>query len=533
MKRQQGQSHVEAGAAGVSGAPGNRAGKYRAFRWGAVAAAIVLALLCVAVLRRGGGSSTPADVGPTTTVQCGPLTINVTESGMIHPREQMILRNDLERDAKITFIVDEGKQVKKGERLVELDVTELEQFIVERRIRVQTAEAQLVYAEENLKVVENQGQSDIEKAELAWRFARQDLKKYVEGEYPRLLKAAESKITLAAQELSRANDVLGWSKTLYEEKYLSRSELQRDELTAKKAELDFSLAETDKELLATYTYTRQMEQLQSDVNQTEMALERAKRKHNATTAQAQAEFKSQKARYEFERRQLKEDEDEVARATKYAPIDGMVLYASSVEDWRDDEDPIKHGSVVNEQQEIIYLPTTSAFNADVKILEVNLRKVSVGLPARITADAIPGRVFTGHVAQIAPLPDSDDWFSNPNLKVYNTVIAVDSNDPALRNGMSCRVEILVQHYPDAVYVPIQTVTRVHRQTVVHVLEDGRLVPRPVEIGLDNSRFVRVLGGLEVGEVISLAPPLAASEAEPETRDANEVPEPNRTGEHPS
>lgn len=259
---------------GASTGTGNGASKYRTLRWALIAAAVVLALLCVAVLRRGGRSSTSSDIGPTSIVQCGPLTINVTESGTIHPREQIILRNDLERDAKITFIVDEGKQVKKGERLVELDVTELEQFLVERRIRVQTAEAQLVYAEENLKVVENQGQADIDQAELAWKFAQQDLQKYVAGEYPRLLKAAESKITLAAQELSRANDILGWSKTLYEEKYLSRSELQRDELTAKKAELDLSLAETDKELLTNYTYARQLEQLQSDVKQAEMALER-------------------------------------------------------------------------------------------------------------------------------------------------------------------------------------------------------------------------------------------------------------------
>lgn len=250
-------------------------------------------------------------------------------------------------------------------------------------------------------------------------------------------------------------------------------------------------------------------------------------------AQAQAELKAQRARYEDERNELTGDEEEVAKAIICAPIDGIALYASSVEDWDEDEPQIERGAIVDENREIIYLPTASTFNADVKILEVNLRKVSVGLPARITVDAIPGKVFPGRVSQIAPLPDSDDWFSNPNLKVYNTVIAVDANDPALRNGMSCRVEILVQRYPDAVYVPIQAVTRVNRQPTVHVLVDGRLVPQPVEIGLDNNRFVHVLSGLEAGEVISLAPPLASSEADPEASEPNAVSEPNRGGESPS
>jgi len=501
---------------------GNKTGNRRVFRWALIAAAVVVGALCLAILRNGSRSSEALNTGPTTVVRCGPLTINVAESGTIHPREQMILRNDLDRDAKITFIVDEGKQVKKGELLVKLDVTMLEEFVVERRIRVQTAEAQLVYAEENLKVVENQGQADIEQAELTWKFAQQDLQKYTDGEYPRLVKAAEAKITLAKQELSRANDVLGWSKRLYEEKYLARSELQRDELTANRADLDLQLAEADLELLKNYTYTRQIEQVRSDVRQAEMALERAKRKHAATMAQADAQLKAQRARYEDERAELKEDEDEIARATICAPIDGMVLYASSVEDWDEDLPQIQQGAIADQNREIIYLPTTSAFNADVKTLEVNLRKVGVELPARIMVDAIPGKVFPGRVTQIAPLPDPDNWFSNPNLKVYNTVISVDANDPALRNGMSCRVEILVQHYPDAVYVPVQTVTRVNGQPTVYVLVDGRLIPRPVDIGLDNNRLVHVLSGLEAGEVVSLAPPLASGDSDDRADEPNEA-----------
>lgn len=507
----------------------SRTGIRRARRWAFLAATVVLAGLSVAVLRNGSRRPVVWD-GPTALAERGPLTINIMESGTVHPREQIIIRNDLERDAKIKFIVDEGKQVKQGELVVELDVTELEQFLVERRIRVQTAESSLVYAQENLKVVENQGQADIEQAELTYKFAQQDLQKYIDGEFPRLVKAAEAKITLAEQELSRAREMHEWSQKLFEEKYLSRSELQRDELAANKADLDLQLAGADLELLKDYTYTRQLDQLNSNVRQAEMALERAKRKHAATMAQAMAELKARTARYEDEREELKEDEDEIASAKKYAPIDGMVLYASSVEDWDDDEEPIRHGTIVDQQQEIIFLPTTAAFNADIKILEVNLRKIEIGMPARITMDALSGKVFTGRVAEIAPVADSDRWFTNPNLKVYNTVISLDSTDPALRNGMSCRVEILVQRHTDAVYVPIQAVTRVNRRPTVYAVENGILVPRPVEIGLDNNRMVHVLGGLQGGETICLAPPLAPGASEHREDDPNEPPgDPNQRG----
>ncbi len=199
----------------------SRTGIRRTRRWAFLAATVVLAGLSVAVLRNGSRRPVVWD-GPTTVVQRGPLTINVTETGTIHPREQIILRNDLQRDAKIMFIVEEGSQVKKGDLLVELDVTELEQFLVERRIRVQTAESSLIYAQENLKVVENQGQADIEQAELGYKFAQQDLQKYIDGEFPRLQKAAEAKITLAEQELSRAQEMHEWSQKLFDEKYLAQ-----------------------------------------------------------------------------------------------------------------------------------------------------------------------------------------------------------------------------------------------------------------------------------------------------------------------
>lgn len=186
----------------ASGNTRSKAQDRRVSRSVLVAAAVVPGGLSVAALRRNGRAR--AWEGPTAVAQRGPLAITVSESGTIHPREEVILRNDLDRDAKITFIVPEGKQVKKGELLVVLDTTDLEQRVAERRIRVQTAEASLVHGEENLKFVENQGQTNIEQAELLYRFARQDLQQYLDGEYPKLLKEADAKITLAQEELSRA-----------------------------------------------------------------------------------------------------------------------------------------------------------------------------------------------------------------------------------------------------------------------------------------------------------------------------------------
>ena len=101
-------------------------------------------------------------------------------------------------------------------------------------------------------------------------------------------------------------------------------------------------------------------------------------------------------------------------------------------------------------------------------------------------------------------------FLNPDLKVFNAQIHIDTNDPALRSGMTCKAEIIVEQYDDAVYVPVQAVTRVTGDAMVYVRDGKTVVPRKVEIGLDNNRMIRIVRGLEDGEVVEMEPPLKPS-----------------------
>jgi HlyD family secretion protein len=260
-----------------------------------------------------------------------------------------------------------------------------------------------------------------------------------------------------------------------------------------------------------------------------MALERTRRKASANIAQAEAEFRAREVGHREEQSRLARVEAEISKARIHAPIDGMVLYASSVSsDWDDDEDRIQEGATVDERGEIIYLPTADAFDVDIRIPEVELTKVKRGLPVRIRVDALPGKHLTGTVSSIAPLPDSQSRFWNPNLKLYNAVIEVDTVDIPLRNGMSCHVEIIVDEFDDALYVPVQTVVAENGQPTVYRVQGNQGRPTVVELGLDNNRVVQILGGLKAGETVLLAPPLNARPASRPVEAPN--PEPVPVGE---
>lgn len=239
-----------------------------------------------------------------------------------------------------------------------------------------------------------------------------------------------------------------------------------------------------------------------------MALERVRRKVAADILQAEVELRARESEFQREQGKLEKIEQQIERTRIHAPNDGLVVYATSTQaNFRGNIEPLAEGQEVRERQELIYLPAPGSVKAEVKIHESNLDKVSVGLPVRITVNALPGRVFSGRVAGIAPLPDAVSVWLNPDLKVYNTDIHLEGEVEGLRTGMSCRAEIQVAQYPDALYVPVQAVTRVDGQPTVFVRQGGQFGPRQIEVGLDNNRMVHVLKGLEEGDTVLLTPPL--------------------------
>jgi HlyD family secretion protein len=126
---------------------------------------------------------------------------------------------------------------------------------------------------------------------------------------------------------------------------------------------------------------------------------------------------------------------------------------------------------------------------------------------------------------IAPLPDAQSIWMNPDLKVFTTQIFLDGNDSDMRTGMSCQARIIVETHDNVLSVPVQAVLQVQGVPTVYVKAGNEFVPRQVEIGLDNNRLIHVKDGLKTGDIVLLTPPLkdAGNDAAPLT-DPDPLPE---------
>ncbi len=442
------------------------------------------------------------------TVEEGPLIINLLESGSVKPREQITIKSQVEGRVSILYIRPEGERVKKGDLLVELDASTMTDNKLNQDITVQNAKSAYVQSEENLEVVKNQAQADIEKAELNLRFAEEDLTKYKDGEYPKILNEAQSRVTLSEEELKRAQDKLEWSQKLFDEKYLSESEFLSDKLSCRRHELDLKSAKNSLDLLERYTYKRQIAQLESDVSQNKMALERTRRSCRANVVQAEAQLRARELELNRQESRLLKLIEQIEKCKILAPADGLVIYSTSSQGSfrRMNAEPLAEGQEVYERQELIYLPVGDEFIGEIKVHETNLKKIYPGLPVRIRIDALPGQIFQGKIAKIAPLPDAQSMWMNPDLKVYNTQVVIEDG-AGLKSGMNCEAEIIVEQHEKAMYVPVQSVVKISGQPVVYVKTPTGVEKREIKVGLDNNRMIHVIEGLKVGEEVQMTPPL--------------------------
>lgn len=162
----------------------------------------------------------------------------------------------------------------------------------------------------------------------------------------------------------------------------------------------------------------------------------------------------------------------------------------------------------------------------VNLNEVDIAKVRVGQPVRVTLDAYPQKVFNGKVRFVAPAAKVVD-----KIKVFEVEVALDKLDDAFRTGMSANVEILGEKRANALSIPMEALQRRDGQTVVYRLKNGLpdkeiakarealngrskfvwlsenwkqyFEPVPVNAGIATLERVEVLSGLRPNDQVAL------------------------------
>jgi HlyD family secretion protein len=342
-----------------------------------------------------------------------------------------------------------------------------------------------------------QPEANVEAQEATIAAAKTDISSYVAAE-----KTAEANIEHAKADLEQKR--LDWQRaqSLYADGILAKQDFD-----AKKAAYDTDVASLD---------------------QAVAGLNQAK----AQTDSAKGHLGTQVATLRF-------NQDALNKTVSTAPFDGIVTNL-----------PVREGETVvvgiqnAEGSTLMTLADMSVITAEVKVDETDIVNIKIGQPAEVTVDALPGKVFKGHVTlagdqallRSTGVATSQSTTGTEEAKDFKVVVTLDAPTSELRPGLSTTAKITTARKSSVLSLPIQALTMhnpdddkakgasgvqaassssstgqkspsVQGVYVVNKDKSGKLRARfvPVTTGITGATDIEALTGLKEGDEIVIGP----------------------------
>ena len=187
---------------------------------------------------------------------------------------------------------------------------------------------------------------------------------------------------------------------------------------------------------------------------------------NAALAQAKAQTASQRSHLAQAQASQRANFDALDKTISRAPFDGLVTNV-----------PVREGETVvvgiqnAEGSTLMTLADMSVITAEVKVDETDIVNIRMGQPADVTVDALPGRIFKGHVTEVGDqallrssgVSTSQSTTGTEEAKDFKVVVTLDQTPEnhleELRPGLSTTAKITTAQRPNVLTIPIQALVQ--------------------------------------------------------------------------
>jgi HlyD family secretion protein len=197
----------------------------------------------------------------------------------------------------------------------------------------------------------------------------------------------------------------------------------------------------------------------------------------ASLAQSEAAFNQSKAQTDslrghlrMQQAALRANQNALDLTMAVAPFDAIVTNL-----------PVREGETVVEGIEgyqgstLMTLADMSVITAEVKVDETDIVNIRVGQPAEVSVDALPGKIFKGHVTlagdqallRSTGVATSQSTTGTEEAKDFKVVITLDEPSTDLRPGLSTTAKITTARKTSVLTLPIQAL-------VMHNPDDDKI-----------------------------------------------------------
>ena len=428
------------------------------------------------------------------------LEDTVIERGTIESQNTVYGKCELPgNESSIVFIVPEGTLVAKGDIIVKLESSKIDQQIALKKIALNEAEGKLKEALQNLIAKTKEGDGKIVTAERELQIAKIDVEKYRDGDS----KAEESELLrLIADGKAQLQKFLEERKNievLVKKGY--RSPEQLDEYQLRVNSLSKAVLRDEQKLdnLKKYDYKLKMTTFQGKETDAAKKIERENSIAAAEIEKAESTIESAKNLVELHKSELDDLVKTLAKCEMKAPQDGTVAYAN--QPWFDASQKIRTGSKVYQQRDIFFLPDMLNMQVKLGVHESIINRIKKDQSVTIRLDAFPDVKLNGTISYVAELAAS----SFDDAKNYDATVLIKEipEGISLKPGMTAEVQILVGTYEDILAIPVGAVTEHFQLSYVYIAKGNDFARKVVKTGRTTHSFVEITEGLEPGDLVAM------------------------------
>lgn len=204
---------------------------------------------------------------------------------------------------------------------------------------------------------------------------------------------------------------------------------------------------------------------------------------------------------------VRELETDLQNAEVRAPVSGVVLLPVERQSSQGRAETIETGTRVSRGQTMFGIGDLAGFLVRGQVDEIDVNQVRPGQNVTVTGDAFAGEVLSGRVASVAAQASAEQGGMGRGMPNFAVSIAINDLTPEQRArlavGMSASLAIITHEREDAVVLPPNAIRDENGSRVVRVREGGRVVSRPVTLGISTPEGVEIREGLSPGDVIVL------------------------------
>ena len=160
------------------------------------------------------------------------------------------------------------------------------------------------------------------------------------------------------------------------------------------------------------------------------------------------------------------------------------------------------GDEVNPGSMAIRIDNLDRLLVDVRVSEVDINRITMSEPVKLTFDAILNNEYNGIVTEVAQI-----GLVTQGVVEFMVTVELTDADENVKPGMTAAINIVVEQLDNVLLVPNRAVRVVDGQRVVYILQNGELVSVRITLGASSDTESEVVdGNLKSGDLIVLNPP---------------------------